>query len=179
MKLYRWSLLIVFYCSSSHGYSVFSECDPSKISPELGKFLVCTFNAIWPVAILQVNDVSRLYGVVSTILSFCLFITLWNNWSGLLRYISSLVLNRLVALFSWLGIDHFFESFIKGKVKFAGRAAISSVKIKRNIFPWIVPGTINPEFGYVVYGNFSVLVGAPYTVCVSSSDGYVLPFNWP
>jgi hypothetical protein len=49
---------------------------------------------------------------------------------------------------------------------------LSSTRVKRNQFTKILPGLINHNFFYVVYGDFTIYRNnSAYTFCTSSDDG--------
>ena len=53
-----------------------------------------------------------------------------------------------------------------------GKESITSIKVKRNQFPNLIPGIQNHEFGYVVYGNLTInMIDGNYTICSRSDDG--------
>ena len=58
---------------------------------------------------------------------------------------------------------------------YVGSAQLSALKVKRNQFPYVVPGLPNHQFGYVVHGSLTIYNGnAPYILCSRSADGYVI-----
>ena len=61
--------------------------------------------------------------------------------------------------------------FLQGNVTFVGKSKLDVVKVKRNEFPYIVSGLPNHEFGYVVYGNLTILSASQYLLCSRSDDG--------
>jgi hypothetical protein len=57
---------------------------------------------------------------------------------------------------------------------YVNSSTLPSTKVKRNQFPKIVPGLINHNFFYVVYGDFTIVRNnSAYTFCTRSDDGSV------
>jgi hypothetical protein len=64
-----------------------------------------------------------------------------------------------------------FADSAQGQAPFVGKSVIPTLKVKRNQFTSIVSGLRNHNFGYVVYGDFTIYEAGTYTICTRSDDG--------
>jgi hypothetical protein len=61
---------------------------------------------------------------------------------------------------------------LQGLLYFVNNSTLPSIKVKRNQFTKILPGLINHNFFYVVYGDFTIRRNeSAYTFCTRSDDG--------
>ena len=62
----------------------------------------------------------------------------------------------------------------QGMLWYVNSSTLPSTKVKRNQFPYIVPGLVNHDFFYVIYGDFNIdRNDSSYTICTRSDDGSV------
>lgn len=109
---------------------------------ENGKFRICAFKSNFDVDLNNVSDVYRSYTNVRS--------------------------PEIAILFCFVK----FDFSCQGSVQYVGQATLSSIKVKRNQFPYIIPGLPNHQFGYVVFGNLNIVDNqTKYTLCSRSDDG--------